>query len=191
MNGLKPIISGKIFREKHYCIYAYKPTASRLFYEYFGKMTLQSRIRFLLELIKGYEVFYLETDNELVAYCVISKGGGRYSFAGKTDIVVGPYYVSRKHRGNHYSELLISEVLQYDGLQFDEAYDWIKKTNTPSLKCSDALSLKITGTADVVKPFRRIVLRNDDSGEYYILKAKREDLIAWHRHKVETVCTRN
>ena len=157
-----------------YRIYEFIPSITRLFYKNMEDISFQRRIRFALELIKGYKVYYLEIRGKIVGYCVISIGGGRYSFAGKSDIVVGPYYVEKEERGNHYSELLVSELLMYDNIHYNDAYDWIKKTNIPSLKCSEAVGFEIVGTADIVKPFRRIAARNDDSGEYYILKGNRD-----------------
>jgi len=181
MNELKLIIDRRKPGGGGYSIYEFNPSPRRLFYKKMGNSSIQNRIRFLLEFVKGYKVYYLIIEKNIVAYCVISKGGGRYSFARKEDIVVGPYFVEKEERGKHYSEILVSELVLYDGIQYNDAYDWIRKTNIPSLRCSDNVGFKIIGTADVVKPFRRILLRKDGSGEYYILKGNRSDFLQKHR----------
>ena len=156
-----------------YKIYEYSPSVLRPFYKNYEKLTFQRRVRFLLERIKGYKVYYLEVNNEIVAYSVVSRGGGRYSFASPNDIVIGPYFVLEKFRGNHYSEMLVSELLGWEEIKYEYAYDWVKKDNVPSLRCSNRVGLFAVNTADVVGPFRKIQIRDDASGEYYILRRDR------------------
>lgn len=157
-----------ILKRNKYSIFKYKPNICNLFYNNMEKITVQRKIRFLMELIRGYEVYYLMIENELVAYSVVSKGGGRYSFATEKDIVVGPYFVDEKFRGKGYSEILIGEILAF--CKYENAYDWIKKDNLPSLKCSFKVGFVVVDTADILKPFRQIVRRDNGNGEYYILK---------------------
>ena len=157
-----------IKKNSEYQLWEFTPSIFKLFYNDMERITLQRKIRFFIELLRGYKVYYLMVENNLVAYSVVSKGGGRYSFASKKDIVVGPYFVDEKYRGKGYSEILVKEILALDNYQY--AYDWIRKDNIPSLKCSFKVGFIITDTADVVKPFRRIVVRDDNSGEYYILR---------------------
>jgi L-amino acid N-acyltransferase YncA len=127
-------------------------------------------VRFLFELIKGYKVYYLSIDKNIIGYCVISRGGGRYSFAKKEDIVVGPYFVIEKYRGNKYSEILVNELLRYNGIKYCAAYDWVRQTNIPSIKCAQRCGFEVECTADIVKPFRTFRLRKDDLGEYFIFR---------------------
>lgn len=164
--------------DREYKIYAYKPSLFRMFYRNYEKQTPQRFIRFLFELHKGYTVYYLEKDENIVAYSVVSKGGGRYHFAENSDIVVGPYFVLEEYRGNHYSEILVSEILNHIETDYRYAFDWVKKTNEPSLKCSDRVGFRIVNTADIIPPLRKIVVRNNDSGEYYILRMKKPSLSA-------------
>ena len=168
---LTPVID----REK-YRIYEFSPSLGRMFYKNYEKMTFQRWVRFLFELPRGYKVYYLEVDNQIVAYSVISRGGGRYLFADTGDIVVGSYFVLKEHRGKRYSEVLVSELLRYKGIEYKNAYDWVRQTNIPSLKCSDKVGLKIVGSCNVAGTFRKIVLCNDMSGEYFILKAERKNI---------------
>lgn len=159
-----------VLQTERYTIYKYQPSPKKLFYKNLEPLTLKKWIRFQLELRKGYFVYYLSVSGQLVGSCVVSKGGGRYSFADKKDIVVGPLFVLEKYRGNKYSELLIGELLHCDSIKFDYAYEWIRKDNIPSLRCCSNAGFEIVGSADLSKVFRRICVRNNMEGKYYILK---------------------
>lgn len=173
-----------IDRSKNICrgyrIYEFSPSLLRMFYKNYEKLTLQRWVRFFFELLKGYKVYYLEVNGFIVAYSVISRGGGRYSFADVDDIVVGPYFVLEAYRGNRYSEVLVAELLHYNSIEYKNAYDWVRKTNIPSLKCSDKVGLKVVGSANIIGPFRKIVLCDHMNGEYLILKEKREYIQQLH-----------
>ena len=118
-------------------IYEYKPTLLHPFLYNMEPLSLQRRVRFFLEWLKGYKVFYLVVNEEIVAYSVVSRGGGRYGFASRKDIVVGPYFVKEEHRGNRFSEVLVSGLLHNDNIDYDYAYDWIRYDNVPSIKCAE------------------------------------------------------
>jgi L-amino acid N-acyltransferase YncA len=163
--GLKLLLDGRYYR-----IYEFNPTVLKLFYDHYEPFTLKRRIRFLMELVRGYKVYYLDVSGTIVAYSVISRGGGRYSFAAKNDIVVGPYFVREKYRGRRYSELLVSELLHCGSIEYDRAYAWIKKDNIPSLRCSLKVGFEIVGSADLSRVTRRICLRGDRDGDYLLLR---------------------
>ena len=151
-------------------IYEYKPSLNHLFYNNMEPLTVQRRVRFIIELIRGYKVYYLYKDKQVVAYSVVSPGGGRYSFAGKKDIVVGPYYVSPECRGNHYSEILVRQILNLDNIDYEYAYDWVRKNNTASMITSERIGFTVIGTANLKGITRRIVPCTGNEGSINILK---------------------
>lgn len=158
----------KIYTQNGFTVYEFTPSLFKLFYNDMEHITFQRKIRFVIEYFRGYKVYYLEKDGVFVAYSVVSKGGGRYVFASEEDIVVGPYFVDIRYRGKGYSKILVEVLLHL--CKYKYAYDWINKDNIPSLRCSKSNGFKIINTANIIKPFRKIVVCNDDSGEYYILK---------------------
>ena len=119
-------------------------------------------------------VYYLAVNDEIVAYSVVSKGGGRYYFAGKNDIVVGPYFVLEEHRGKHYSEILVKEILQLESLQWRDAYDWIRYDNTPSIRCAERVGFVKVESMDMVGPLRKLRICRDHVGDYWLFKYKRK-----------------
>ncbi len=151
-------------------ILEYTPTIFHLFYDRIEYISFQRKIRFLFEYFRGYKVYYLLANHTIVGYCVVSKGGGRYAFASCNDIVVGPYYIIPKFRGKHYSEILLSELLNCDKYSKLTAYVWIRKNNIPSLKCSEKVGFCVNGEANIVGLLRKIKIVYDGSGEYYVFK---------------------
>ena len=117
-------------------------------------------------------MYYLEKEAVIVAYSVVSRGGGRYGFATRKDIVVGPYFVKEEHRGKKYSEILVSELLQNDKIVYDYAYDWIRYDNIPSIKCTERVGFVKIGTLEMKPPFRRLKVCTDHLGDYYLFKYK-------------------
>jgi L-amino acid N-acyltransferase YncA len=153
-------------------IYEYEPTFWKPFYRNYEPLTLQRRVRFLLEWLKGYKVYYLEKEGTIVAYSVVSRGGGRYGFATNKDIVVGPYFVKEEHRGKRYSEILVSELLYNEKIEYEYAYDWIRYDNIPSIKCAERAGFFKTDTMDMKRPFRRLEVCSDHIGDYFLFKYK-------------------
>lgn len=167
----------KLFYENcSYKIFEYSPHLFKFFLINIEPLTFKRIIRFFFEYIKGYKVYYLSIEDAFVGYCVISCGGGRYSFADKSDIVVGPYFIEPKSRGKGYSELLVSSIIDSPEYANRTAFDWIKKDNIPSLKCSKKLGFHVVREAKLGRFFRTIKIVNN--GDYYILKraCKNEDI---------------
>lgn len=159
-------------------IWEYKPKLSKIFAHDNGKMPIQNRIKFQLEIIRGgAKLYYLFIGETVVAYAFVSKGGGRCSFANSKDAVIGPYYVFAQYRGNKYSELLIEQLLECIKTKYWNAYEWIAKDNMPSLKCADREGFKIISSADLSKHLRRICVRRDMEGKYYILKKSLKNVL--------------
>lgn len=156
-------------------IWEYTPTLFRVFLHDSSKPTIKNRIKFFTEISRGgCKVYYLFVNDTPVAYAFVSRGGGRCGFANLGDIVIGPYYVFAEFRGKKYSEILVEQLLNHPDLPFINAYEWIAKDNIPSLKCADRVGFSIIGTADLSKYLRRICVRSDMNGKYYILKYTRK-----------------
>ena len=157
-------------------IYEYKPSTLKPFWRNYEPLTLQRRLRFLMELVKGYRVYYLEKEGEIVAYSVISKGGGRYGFATKDDIVVGPYFVLENYRGKHYSEELVRALLQSEKISYKVAFDWIRYDNEPSIRCAERCGFVKTDTMEMKKPFRQLKICIDHVGDIYLFRYRRQNV---------------
>ncbi len=157
----------------NYCIYQYQPKRSKLFYKNLEPLTLKKWFRFQLELIKGYTVYYMVVSDEIVGSCVVSRGGGRYSFAEKKDIVIGPYFVCPEHRGHGYASVMVDDVLNHLGIEYEYAWDWIRKDNYASIKTTERNGFEQVYEADVVGFTRKIVLTDKGQGGWYIYKKKR------------------
>lgn len=140
---------------------------------------IKRKLRFWGQYLRGSVVYYLESNGDLVAYCVATKGGGRYSFSTSKDILLTPYYVKKEYRGNRYSEILINAVLNDRELKYEKVYDWIKKKNAPSLKCSLACGMRIVSSVRLnnrlVRMFKLMSKTNDDSGDWWLLCADRRE----------------
>ena len=150
--------------------YEYRPTPFRLLYRHFEKMTLSRRIRLLLEYFaKGkYKVFYLLKDGVPVGPCVVAAGNRRLKMSSQEDIVLGPYFVDPAFRGNGYAKLLISAVLRDGGLSYRYAYDYIKKSNIPSIKATLANGFTLCGELDIEGFFHKLTER--EGGDYNIYR---------------------
>ena len=84
------------------------------------------------------------------------------------DIVIGPYFIDRKFRGNGYSKVLIDLSINHCAYQWESAYDWIRDDNVASKKASEACGFLPVGKMSVTKLFRRIVV--SDNGNYIIYR---------------------
>ncbi len=162
-----------VYEKDDYKIYAFKPNVFKLFYRNLEPLTMRKWVRFQLERMRGYVVYYLEVSGEIVGSCLVSSGGGRYSFADKKDIVIGPYFVCPEHRGHGYASVMVDAVLNHLGIKFEHAWDWIRKNNYPSIKTTENNGFERVYEADVVGFTRKIVLTDDGQGGWYIYKKKR------------------
>ncbi len=93
-------------------------------------------------------------------------------FASPNEVAdwVALHYTEGQLHDERYSELLIEQLLGSAAVKNKYAFEWIKKTNIPSLKCSEKTGFKIIASADLSRYLRRIRVRDDMDGEYYILK---------------------
>lgn len=133
-------------------------------------LTLQKRIRFLIEYIKGYSVYYIKDGDNFAGYCTVSRGGVRYSFAKYDDIVVGPYFVAPEYRGKKLSEIMVGTIINELETEYKYVYEWIRNDNVPSIKCAEKLGLEKIKTVKLTRFLRRIV--ESETGNYIIYRRK-------------------
>lgn len=156
-------------------LYEYLPSAFMLMAINFENPRLVRQIRFLLEYLhRGhYKVYYLAVDSEFVGYCVVTPGGRRLSVSTKKDIVLGPYFVSPKHRGKGYAKMVVKMTLEHCTYDYEYAFDWIHETNIPSIKTSEACGFIREGhRLNVVGLMRKLVL--NDKGDNIIFKYSKQ-----------------
>ena len=159
-----------LYQEGNRAFFAYNPTPFRLLYCHFEKMTFSRRVRLLLEyLAKGsYKVFYLAVDGTLVGHCVAAAGNRRLKRSAEEDVVLGPYFVDPNYRGHGYAKELIRWTLEKGGLQYRYAYDYINKSNLPSIKASQACGFELCGELDIEGFLHNLIERK--GGEYNIYR---------------------
>ena len=114
-----------------------------------------------------YKVYYLSVNQELVGHCLVAIGGRRLKCSTTSDIVLGPYYVEEKHRGNGYCEKMIRYILDYYK-NYNNAFDYIKKSNLPSIKASKKCGFEKVGELDKVGLMHRLTeVSQDGEDEIY------------------------
>ncbi|UJL45815.1 hypothetical protein KFZ58_15735 [Virgibacillus sp. NKC19-16] len=151
--------------------YEFIPSLTNLFYKDLEKLTLRKRIRFTLELFSSYKIFYMCEDNEIIGYCLVSRGGGfRFKFTSREDIIVGPYYIIGSSRGQGKSKVLVQDVLNGLNLTYKNAYDYIRKDNIPSIKATENAGFKLLSNAKISKILRRVELCESNNGDFLVYK---------------------
>lgn len=160
--------------EGELAFYEYKPTLLRPLYFNFQKMWLSRRLRYLSEWLgkKHYLVYYLAIKGELVGHCIVAPGGRRLKSSTANDIVVGPYYIEPSHRGKKYSKDLLKLTLRYCSFKYDNAYDYIIKSNVPSIKVSEFCGFSKCGELNIIGRLRKIV-EVPENGKYLMYKYER------------------
>ena len=115
--------------------YVYKPS---LLYPYYNgykddrHYSLKHKIRMILEQLSGngYRVYYLETSEQKVGYCVVRYGGGKnLKWSGKNDLILGPLRVKQMYQGNGFATKLVHSIL-FNLESFFQNSKWLNE-NTP------------------------------------------------------------
>ncbi|TWH79373.1 hypothetical protein [Sedimentibacter saalensis] len=163
----------KIYEYNGFSFHEYNPTIFRPFYVNLEPISMRKRLRFLLAYFAGYKVYYMAKDDEYIGYCVVENGRDiRYKFATNKDILVGPYFVKEDYRGRKLSVMLLEVILHNIGLRYNYAWDYIKKTNIPSIKASSKVGLSYFSDATISSITRQLVLLQDNKGDYCIMRYK-------------------
>lgn len=145
--------------ENHVVLYEYTPTLTALLYCNMEPMRFVQWVRLLEEFWrKGrYRVYYLALDGVLVGYNVLSPGGRRLSCSTSRDIVSGPVFVDPAYRCRGYSQLMQKLCYAHCGYDYDFVYNWIEKTNLPSIKSCEKIGFRKVGELTVSRVRRRLI----------------------------------
>jgi RimJ/RimL family protein N-acetyltransferase len=152
-------------------LYEYTPTLFRLFPFYMKKVYFSTKIKLFsqIALWGGYRIYYLKERNDYIGYCLIlTAKSPHYFFAGKHDVIVGPYYIDKKYRGKGYSNILLNYVLNESGITFENAYDYIELNNIPSIKASEKNGFKLIMRININDKSHKMVA--DSDGAYGVYK---------------------
>ena len=128
--------------EDEISFYSYKPSFVNVYYPcykaedvppYFSRKI--HKIRMLRELYKSkYQVIYMMKNDSVVGHLVVGRGGSRIAMSTKNDIVIGPIWVIPSQRSHGYASKGIHFILHEMGLDYEYAYEYIEKVNTPSIR---------------------------------------------------------
>lgn len=122
--------------------YSFHPSICRIYYPcykgneippYFTRLV--HRIRMIRELYKSqYQVIYMVKNHAVIGHLVVGRGGSRLAMSTKHDIVIGPIWVVPSQRSNGYASKGINFILHNLGVDYDYAYEYIEKLNSPSIR---------------------------------------------------------
>ena len=160
-----------VAEESGLSLYEYRPTLYRPLLVHFQPMPFVRRCRYLKEYLhKGhYRVYYLlDPDRIPLGFCVVTPGGRGLKCSAKNDIILGPYYVDKAARGNGYAKKIIRMVLDNYPEQYECAYDWILKSNIPSVRASESCGFLPVSDLNIVGMMRKPVLTQD--GKYTLYR---------------------
>lgn len=144
--------------------YSYKPSFSKIYYPcykaedippYFSRKI--HKLRMLRELYKSkYQVIYMMRNDAVVGHLVVGRGGSRIAMSTKKDIVIGPIWVIPSLRSHGYASTGIRFVLHEMGLDYEDAYEYIEKVNTPSIRTVEKNGFEFIDSCDEYGLFKAI-----------------------------------
>ena len=140
--------------------YRYKASLFKYFYKpiaYYEKLFTRS-IRETIDYVRGkYRVIYMAKEDEIIGYGIVTRGGGRYKFCTRKDVVFNSLYIVPKERGNGYGKLLVGAFLKELGIQYDKAYEHIRDNNIASIKVAEQCGFVKVSSAKRVGLLQNIV----------------------------------
>ena len=72
------------------------------------KLNFKTRLRYILSWYRCSEIYFLiDNNNYFAGYMILEKGGGRYKFSNKDDVIISPIYILLNYRGRNLSQLLM------------------------------------------------------------------------------------
>ena len=113
-----------------------KPSLKNLFPSSLYNLTLHNKIRWVIQLPVGYDIYKFFYEEKEIGYCAVSYGKNpRYPFINKSnESIIGPYYILEEYRGSglatKYITKLIPEVIE----KVDAIYAFIQADNIASIK---------------------------------------------------------
>ena len=109
------------------------------------------------ELYKSrYQVIYMVKNHAVIGHLVVGRGGSRIAMSTKRDIVIGPIWVVPSQRSNGYASKGIHFILHNLAIDFDYAYEYIEKVNTPSIRTVQKNGFEFVNECGEYGPFKVI-----------------------------------
>ncbi len=107
------------------------------------------KLRFLYRLLIGYRIYLMRREEEFLGYVMFQKGKiARYPFVEKGMLLMGPYFVSEKHRGHAYARQLLKIALN-EMSDYSAVFAWIVSDNEPSRRTVSHLGFERIGWLNI------------------------------------------
>lgn len=158
--------------------YSFHPSICHIYYPcyegneippYFTRIV--HRIRMTRELYKSrYQVIYMVKNHAVIGHLVVGCGGSRIAMSTKRDIVIGPIWVVPSQRSNGYASKGIHFILHNLAIDFDYAYEYIEKVNTPSIRTVQKNGFEFVNECGEYGPFK--VIRPCSGGYLNVYRIK-------------------
>ncbi len=112
-----------------------------------GGGTLSINIRRFFRAIRGYTIYGLKLNGEIIATAYIKRNYlHKYAFLGKKDSIINPYQTKSAYRNRGYAKQLLKEVIKDNG-EWEHLYAVVRCDNLPSIKCLESIGMKNVGYA--------------------------------------------
>ena len=118
-------------------------------------------------MIRGSAIIYMKKKDEIVGYCLLEPGGGRYPDISVNDIVISPYVIKEEQRGKGYGTELLSAVKNIINNK-KKIYAMVKKDNIPSVRAMEKAGYSRIAFADVSGFLRKYSFNSVETSEYYV-----------------------
>ena len=123
------------------------------------------------ELYKSrYQVIYMVKNHAVIGHLVVGCGGSRIAMSTKRDIIIGPIWVVPSQRSNGYASKGIHFILHNLAIDFDYAYEYIEKVNTPSIRTVQKNGFEFVNECGEYGPFK--VIRPCSGGYLNVYRIK-------------------
>ena len=161
-----------------YKLFKYKPTLLHMFSKLYPEpITLRRVLRFGMALKCGYEIFYLVDKDKTVAYCTVQSGKSkRFDYSSEKDIIIGPYVVVEKYRGQNIASTLVDKLLKIKKGTYNYAYAYIKKENIASIKTCEKVGFEYYSNAVVTSLICNVKKSNDSNCKHIIMRYEEKDI---------------
>lgn len=145
---------------------------TRLYVPNIDHMYFKKWVRFLLSYMAGGGIYALKCNGEYAGYCMISNGkSGRYEYAEKTDITVGPIYIKQDYRGRGLSKVLLREVLKhYENGTTRCAFAYIHRINKQSNALFAGAGFEIVSNLEVTRFTRHVRVTQEENTDYRLYR---------------------
>ncbi|MBR6095569.1 MAG: hypothetical protein IKP82_01305 [Oscillospiraceae bacterium] len=147
-----------VTKSDRYTLYRYQPTLLHPLLMDMEPMTLKRRLRYFRNFLRPgkYLVYYLALDDELIGMCAVTPGGPglKLKCGEREDIILGPSFILKKHRGNRHSNVMFKLVLAHHP-DYRYAFDLIADNNLPSRRTSLASGFHVYQTLRISGPLRK------------------------------------